>query len=478
MDFFNFAAPPGGDGDDLFVTKAARNLSAGDNTIHLLCVRTSGGTNVTYRTITGTPSAPALSAGTRVTVATYTPPPDAVQKGSATLVPTNDCRPTDFYVRGGVLVCAWHTAANLGGQVSALRLFRLRTSDQVVLTDETYGATGTFYYYPAVTVDSVGTVFLGFDRSSSTEYPSAYATGKRRGEATLQSSALLKAGVSSTAHTRWGDYTGIDNDASASGPSGSVAWYAGQYTKGTNTFGTWVNKLTYTYGQISGTVADDCDGLAGTVADRTPLAGFTVTLKQGATTLATTTSDALGGYSFGYLETGVYDLVVTAPAGGSTVDAIAGTGATSQTRVSDSDLQINLTNAQTSTGNAFVVQSAHTTAVTTSISPNFKNVGDGAFPMTVNGSGFLSCSVVRLDGSDRATTYVSSSQLTAQIPASDMLAGATRNITVWPSSADRTASRRAALSDKVRPGPPLEGDSWKAGTTGDMLIGRCSPGSI
>lgn len=431
VDFFNFAAPPGGNIDDLFVTKAARNLSAADNTIHLLCVRTGGGTNVTYRTITGPPAGPTLSAGTRVTVAAYSPPPDAVQKGSATLVPTNDCRPTDFYVRAGVLVCAWHTAANLGGQVSALRLFRLRTSDQVVLTDETYGATGTFYYYPAVTVDSVGTVFLGFDRSSSTEFPSAYATGKRRGDASLQASALLKAGVSSTSQSRWGDYTGIDNDASASGPSASVAWYAGQYTKGTNTFGTWVNKLTYTYGQISGTVLDDCDGLASTTSDRTPLAGFTVALKQGVTTLATTVSGVAGGYSFGYLETGVYDVVVTAPGGGATVDAIAGTGATSQTRVNSSDVQVDLTNAQSSTGNVFVVATAHTTAVTTSISPNFKNVGDGAFPMTVNGSNFLTCSVVRLDGSDRATTFVSSTQLTAQIPASDMLAGATHNITVF-----------------------------------------------
>ena len=63
----------------------------------------------------------------------------------------------------------------------------------------------------------------------------------------------------------------------------------------------------------------------------------------------------------------MYDVVVTAPGGGSTVDAIAGTGATSQTRISDSDVQVNLTNAQTSTGNGFVVASAHTTPVTSSI---------------------------------------------------------------------------------------------------------------
>ena len=474
VDFFNFAAPPGGNIDDLFVTKAARNLSAGDNTLHLLCVRTGGGNNVTYRTITGSPAAPTLSAGVRVTVTAYSPPPDAVQKGSATLVPTNDCRPTDFYVRNGVLVCAWHTAANLGGQVSALRLFRLRTSDAAVLTDETYGATGTHYYYPAVTVDSVGSVFLGFDRSSTTEYPSAYATGKRRGDATLQASALLKVGVSPTAQSRWGDYTGIDNDATASGPGGSVAWYAGQYTKGTNTFGTWVNKLTFSYGQVAGTVVEDCDGLAGTTGDRTPLAGFAVTLKQGVTTLGTTTTSALGAYSFGYLETGVYDVVVTAPGGGSTVDAIAGTGATSQTRINDSDVQVNLTNAQSSTGNGFVVASAHTTPVTSSISPNFKTAGDAGFTMTVNGSGFLPCSVVRLNGSDRTTTYVSAGQLTASIPGSDMLAGATHAITVFNTVPGGGVSNAQTFTVSGAPDTqapvvtltsPAGGESWPVGSS-------------
>ena len=160
--------------------------------------------------------------------------------------------------------------------MSAVRLLRLRTSDRAVLTDETYGAAGTFYYYPAVTVDSLGTIFLGFDRSSATEYPSSYGTGRRRVDAALQSSALLKAGQTSTAQSRWGDYTGIDMDAAQCTPAGSVAWYAGQWTIGTNTFGAWVTPLTFTYGRIAGVVNQDCDGLAATTADRTPLAGVTV----------------------------------------------------------------------------------------------------------------------------------------------------------------------------------------------------------
>ncbi|MFN8589699.1 MAG: SdrD B-like domain-containing protein [Candidatus Eisenbacteria bacterium] len=471
VDFANFAVPPGGDVDDNFVTKAARNLTAGDATIHLLCVRTAGGTRVTYRTITGSPASPTLSAGNLVSVASYSPPPDAVQKGSATLVPTNDCRPTDFYVRNGELVCSWHTA---NGSYSAIRLFRMRTSDRTVLTDETYGSTGTFYYYPAVTVDSVGTIFLGFDRSSSTEYPSSYATGKRRGDATLQSSVLLKAGVSATAHSRWGDYTGIDNDASASGPGGSTAWYTGQYTKGTNTFGAWASPLTFTYGQVAGSVSNDCDGSAGTTSDRTPLAGHLVTLKQGATTVATTTTDATGAYNFGWLESGTYDVVVAAPGGGASVGATAGTGGTTQSVVNAGDVQVNLTNAQTSTGNVFAVATSHAAPTANGIAPTVKSVGDAAFTLTVNGTDFVPCSVVRVDGNDRVTTYVSPTQVTAAIPATDLLSGGSRAITVFspaPGGGTTAAQTLVVLGSPDTTPPsvtltsPVGGESWGIGTS-------------
>src|SRR5262249_48332786 len=70
VDIFNYAAPAGGDVNDNFVTKPARNLSPGDNTIYCMCVRTGGGSGatarVTFRTITGPPSAPVLSTGNLV----------------------------------------------------------------------------------------------------------------------------------------------------------------------------------------------------------------------------------------------------------------------------------------------------------------------------------------------------------------------------------------------------------------------------
>jgi len=467
--------PPGGDINDVFVTKPARNLTAGDNTIHCMNVRTSGGTRITYRTITGTPASPVLSAGNAVAVSSYSPPPDAVQLGSANLVATNDCRPPDFYTRNGTLIATWHTAANIGGSnVSAIRLFRMRLSDRAVLTDETFGATNTFYYYPAVTVDSVGTIFLGFGRSSSTEFPSAYASGKRRGDATIQASALLKAGMSHTTQSRWGDYTGIDMDASQANPGQAVAWYAGQFNKTTGTFGTWVNKLTFTYGQVFGTVVDDCDGTVVTTGDRAALAGATVALKQGVTTVASTTTNALGQYSFGYLESGTYDVVVTAPVGGTNVDAIAGSGATSQTRINATDVQIVMTNAQSSSANHFVVAQSKTAPVTTSISPDVRSVGDPQFTLTVNGSGFSTCSIVRVEGLDRTTTFVNASQLTAVIPVTDQGAGGTKTITVFTPTPGGGTSNGQTLTINGTPDTtppvvtvtsPTGGEAWGAGTS-------------
>jgi len=364
IEFWNFPPPPGGDLSDVYITKAGRNLGASDSTIHLFTVRSNGGTNVSYRSITGPPAAPVLSAGNRVTVAPYTPPPEAVQKGTTTLVNTGGCRTPEFFVRDGVLTIAWHTGVQISGtNYSGIRLFRMRTGDRAVLADETYAGAGRYYYYPSAVADSVGTVFVGFGASSATEYPSVYATGKRRGDTQLQPSVLLHAGHNFTLQERWGDYTGIDLDAFATGPAGSSAWYAGQYAYGNSVFRTQINRLTYTYGRVTGTLLQDVDGDSATTADRSPLAGGSVVLKQGGVTVATAITGATGGWSFGWLESGVYDAESVPPPGGAATDAAPGLGANSQTRTGRGSLRFNLTDAQTASGNLFVVGPAGSVAV-------------------------------------------------------------------------------------------------------------------
>jgi uncharacterized repeat protein (TIGR01451 family) len=67
----------------------------------------------------------------------------------------------------------------------------------------------------------------------------------------------------------------------------------------------------------------------------------------------------------------------------------------------------------------------------TTIVPNAAVAGDPAFTLTVNGSGFIPGSVVRWNGADRPTTFVSSSQLTADIPAADIALAGTAEVRVF-----------------------------------------------
>ena len=67
-----------------------------------------------------------------------------------------------------------------------------------------------------------------------------------------------------------------------------------------------------------------------------------------------------------------------------------------------------------------------------SISPTSATAGGAAFTLTVTGTNFVTgVSTVRWNGSNRATTYVSSTQLTAAITSADIATGGTTAVTVF-----------------------------------------------
>lgn len=70
------------------------------------------------------------------------------------------------------------------------------------------------------------------------------------------------------------------------------------------------------------------------------------------------------------------------------------------------------------------------TPVLTAVSPTSIAAGSNGFTLTVTGSGFTAGSVVRFNGVDRPTTFISSGQLTASIPASDVVLAGAYPITV------------------------------------------------
>ncbi len=67
---------------------------------------------------------------------------------------------------------------------------------------------------------------------------------------------------------------------------------------------------------------------------------------------------------------------------------------------------------------------------TTSISPASAIVSGSDFTLTVNGTGFISTSVIKFNNSDKKTTYVSPTQLTAIIAASDITTVGIFNVAV------------------------------------------------
>jgi peptidoglycan/xylan/chitin deacetylase (PgdA/CDA1 family) len=65
------------------------------------------------------------------------------------------------------------------------------------------------------------------------------------------------------------------------------------------------------------------------------------------------------------------------------------------------------------------------------LSPSWQISGGSSFTLTVDGSNFVSGAKVRWNGSDRATSFVSSTELQATIPAADITTVGTASVTVY-----------------------------------------------
>ena len=90
------------------------------------------------------------------------------------------------------------------------------------------------------------------------------------------------------------------------------------------------------------------------------------------------------------------------------------------------------------------------TPVVTSLSPTTATVGAAAFPLTVNGSGFTAAAVVIWANGGTSTvlstTFVSATQLTAQVPASLIAGAGTATITVRNGAGGAPVSGPLSLS--------------------------------
>ena len=94
----------------------------------------------------------------------------------------------------------------------------------------------------------------------------------------------------------------------------------------------------------------------------------------------------------------------------------------------------------------------------TSLSPNTASAGDPDFTLTINGSGFVPTDIAQWNGSSLATTFVSSTQLQALVPASYVRQRVIANVIVNNSYPASFSALTVHVSGKVS----LEGETQPA----------------
>ena len=123
---------------------------------------------------------------------------------------------------------------------------------------------------------------------------------------------------------------------------------------------------------------------------------------------------------------------------------------------------------------AFTIVSVNPVPTITSLSPTSVAAGSTAFTMTVTGSKFVAASSVKWNGAGLTTTFVSATQLTALVPASDLLNGGAQAVTVVnPTPGGGTSNSASFTVVAANPLPALtslEPSSVAAGSSPFTLI--------
>src|SRR5262245_10762742 len=101
---------------------------------------------------------------------------------------------------------------------------------------------------------------------------------------------------------------------------------------------------------------------------------------------------------------------------------------------------------------ALIIAAPTPAPILSSISPTTASAGGAAFTLTATGSNFTSGSIVQVNGASRSTTFVSSTQLTAAITASDIVAAGNPSITVFtPAPGGGTSGARSLTISNPTP---------------------------
>ncbi len=227
-------------GSSAFTVKAGRMISSSSSE-YLLNTLPGGGSYVTLWRIDNAPNAPTLTRVATVSVGSYAVPPNGRQPGGSS-VNSGDCRTQDVVMKNGIVYEAFSEkyGTNRRNQGAGVRYLEI-TSSGVKIRDISYFYSGIDQFYPAVTVDSAGNMFMVFSRSSPTQYASMYQTGMQTTESSIESPGLVRAGTSTVTDGRWGDFSGIANDPSNAG----AVWEFCGWAAAGGAWGTWLTSASF-----------------------------------------------------------------------------------------------------------------------------------------------------------------------------------------------------------------------------------------
>ncbi|HKQ50140.1 MAG TPA: hypothetical protein VJZ71_18835 [Phycisphaerae bacterium] len=214
-------------------------------------------TQIRVRRLTNITSTPSLTTVAAVPVPSHGFPPDVPSLGGATPLDSIDNRHMNAVYRNGSIWTAHNV--EVSGR-AAVRWYEISENTMTTLQVGQVDSPTLNYWMPSIMVNSVGDMVLGFSGADATQYASAYYTGRRATDPTGQTAppALLQAGVAPQnnidqyGRNRWGDYSLCSLDPS----DDTKLWTIQEYAAATDTWGTWVGRVSFAPPDISGPAPD------------------------------------------------------------------------------------------------------------------------------------------------------------------------------------------------------------------------------
>ena len=218
---------------------------AGNGTSHLT-LASFDSTNLHLASLDNVNTAtPSISSGNFLAVAGNTNTQDARQPGGPNTINTGDFRFSSNVVKQGNNIWGVNTNTVAGDEV--VKWYRIDATTNLLVESGTISTVGFDYYRPSINVTACGLVVVGYTRSGTTEFASAYASaGLFNGAATtFDAPTLLRTGAGNYnvtfggARNRWGDYSSTTLDPTDS----NSLWTIQEYASATNVWSTNITRF-------------------------------------------------------------------------------------------------------------------------------------------------------------------------------------------------------------------------------------------